>query len=340
MKEKTVLTAKKRELWIDDVKVVACILVVFGHLMQSLVIEDILPASFGITWAIRLVYYFHVPLFFICSGYLYQRSRRIDSARAWGKNSLQKLLDLGVPYVFFSVAVWCVKTFLSGAGTSKVGDLADALLIHPISPYWYLYCLFLIFLITPTLNSRTHTVVVLVAALVMKALAVIGLGAGYHIIASVLNYEIWFVLGMLLCRAEVPQKVDKKGTFIVAGVAFLLLSVLDLKDHYGYLIDSFIMGLLACYAVVGLFIVKDRRGEHSAAMAWLAPYTMPIFLMHSIFVATLRSILLKLGIVSPGIHILAALAIGIIGPIITAIVMKKLKYPEFVMYPGKFIKIK
>ena len=60
--------ARTREKWVDDVKVIACILVVVGHFFMSMVQSGILPDSNLHEWFITTIYYFHVPLFFICSG--------------------------------------------------------------------------------------------------------------------------------------------------------------------------------------------------------------------------------------------------------------------------------
>ncbi|MCD7790128.1 MAG: hypothetical protein LUH55_06220 [Bacteroides thetaiotaomicron] len=99
---------------------------------------------------------------------------------------------------------------------------------------------------------------------------------------------------------------------------------------------SFMLGLVACAAVVLFFMDRKMQGK---AMAFLSRYTMPIFLMHSIFAATLRSVLLKVGVTNAVIHITCGLAISIFGPVIAAWMMKKTKYLEFFIYPGKFIKI-
>ncbi|MCD8006097.1 MAG: hypothetical protein LUF29_03845 [Oscillospiraceae bacterium] len=100
---------------------------------------------------------------------------------------------------------------------------------------------------------------------------------------------------------------------------------------------SFFLGLIACAAVVLIFMDRETQGK---AMAFLSRYTMPIFLMHSIFAATLRTILLKIGITNAVIQITCGIVVGIFGPIIVAWVMKKTKYLEFFIYPGKFIKIR
>ena len=58
---------KQREIWVDNVKVIACILVVLGHFFQSMTQADVLPANDLYQWFNQTFYYFHVPLFFICS---------------------------------------------------------------------------------------------------------------------------------------------------------------------------------------------------------------------------------------------------------------------------------
>lgn len=56
---------KTREIWVDNVKVIACVLVVLGHFYQSMTKAGILPAGELFLWFNQTIYYFHVPLFFI-----------------------------------------------------------------------------------------------------------------------------------------------------------------------------------------------------------------------------------------------------------------------------------
>ena len=65
---------------------------------------------------------------------------------------------------------------------------------------------------------------------------------------------------------------------------------------------------------------------------------MPIFLMHTMFAASTRAVLLKLGIGSSVIHVVLGLGISFVGPIIAAWIMKKTKWLEFFLYPNKFVK--
>lgn len=90
--ERTVKQMKgQREIWVDNVKVVACILVVLGHFFQSMTQSGVLPTNDLYKWFNQTIYYFHVPLFFICSGYLYQKLSRVDDIHSWGKNVLKKI---------------------------------------------------------------------------------------------------------------------------------------------------------------------------------------------------------------------------------------------------------
>lgn len=92
---------KQREIWVDNVKVIACILVVLGHFFQSMTKSDVLPQMIYIKWFNQTIYYFHVPLFFICSGYLYQKLSVVNDAHSWGRNVLKKIINLGIPYFVF-----------------------------------------------------------------------------------------------------------------------------------------------------------------------------------------------------------------------------------------------
>lgn len=78
-----------RIVWVDNVKVIACILVALGHFYQSMTQANILNVSDLYLWFNKTIYYFHVPLFFICSGYLYQKHTRVDNFKSWTKNMLK-----------------------------------------------------------------------------------------------------------------------------------------------------------------------------------------------------------------------------------------------------------
>ena len=157
--------SSKREVWVDYVKVFACILVVLGHFFQSMVKANILPENGLYAWFNTTIYYFHVPLFFICSGYLYQKYSIVDGLSSWKQNTIKKAVVLGIPYFAFSLATWLLKTVFSGSVNNEMGGLLDTLFIHPTAPYWYLYVLFFIFVLIPTVRGEKGVYALLVIAL-------------------------------------------------------------------------------------------------------------------------------------------------------------------------------
>lgn len=330
------IAVKTREKWVDDIKVIACILVVLGHFFQSMTKANILPENDLYKWFNTTIYYFHVPLFFICSGYLYQKYSKVTSVGNWYRNIVKKVLALGVPYATFTTATWVLKKVFSSSVNDQIGGLRETLFLHPTAPYWYLYALFFIFLITPTFNSVKEAAVGLVVALAAKGLILTG-GDGVYAVSTVLSNEIWFVLGMSICVFNVQLKGRRiQGT--ICGALFVILSVVVYTAKISGGVIPFAMGLLACVAVILMVAGAERR--FGRGMDILAKYTMPIFLMHTLFAAPMRSVLLKLGIGSSVIHVVLGLGISFLGPIIAAWIMKKTKWLEFFLYPNKFLKIR
>lgn len=335
MSEQTAV--RTRENWVDDVKVIACILVVLGHFFQSMTKANILPENELYKWFNTTIYYFHVPLFFICSGYLYQKYSKVNNMKSWTRNMTKKALALGVPYVTFSIVTWILKILFSSSVNDQIGGLCDTLLFHPTAPYWYLYALFFIFLVTPTFSTVKMAIVGLMIALAAKVLILTGKGYSIYAVSAVLSNEIWFVLGMGICVFKIQLK-DRRVQGIIIGLLFVILSITVHMMEIHSNVIYFAMGLLACVAVIlmaGNFDEKFNKGVN-----FLAKYTMPIFLMHTLFAAPMRTVLLKIGIENAVIHVVLGLCTSFIGPIIAAWIMKKIKWLEFFLYPNKFMKIK
>lgn len=331
---------RQREVWIDNVKVIACILVVLGHFFQSMIQADVLPANNLYQWFEQTIYYFHVPLFFICSGYLYQRWSVVDNLHSWGRYVLKKLLVLGIPYFTFSFATWILKTLFSSSINREIGRLGDTLFFHPTSPYWYLYALFLLFVITPTFRNRTMAMISLTIALIFKILEIFGWEDGVQAVSYILSNEIWFVIGMCLSVLKFKKYLAKKdlAMSIVTGLLFLFLSIWVYIARLDHGMIRFLMGLLACCSIVTLMEKIYENKSQSVVFGILAKYTMPIFLMHTLFAAALRVMLFKLGIQKAEIHVILGLVISFVGPMIAAIIMERSKWMEIFLYPGKFIK--
>lgn len=326
--------SKDRVDWIDYAKCLACILVITGHLMQSLVKANVLPDSIGYEWFNTTIYYFHVPLFFICSGFLYQYNDKIIDCRSWFSNLVKKAIVLGLPYFFFSTVTWLLKVlFANSVNDQSTNSLLLTLFAHPVSPYWFLYILFFIFIFTPTIYYKGQGIIFFLLSLILKVMLICFNGLpifNSYIFSQVCFYEIYFVIGMLLATStHRPSHSSIIG--ITTGVAFLSLSLLVYKIPNS--IIEFGMGILACFSIIMLLINCHKLRN----MNWIAQYTMPIFLIHTIVAAPIRIVLTKIGINGAIFHIAVGLAASIIGPILIMKILT-ITHLDWLVYPNRIAK--
>lgn len=332
----------KREIWVDNIKIIACIFVALGHFFQSMRESGIMADNYLYGWFNATIYMFHVPLFFICSGYLYQRYTVIDGISSWVKNVLRKLISLGVPYFIFSFATWILKSVFSGSVNTEAVELTEGLFIEPMSPYWYLYALFFVFVITPTARSRYIAVAELMIALVLKMMYIECTAPGIKMISYIMNYGVWFVAGMNMAIFDIPDIMSRKVQKILGGsliTVFVILSVpAYLANKDGWI--SFALGSIACIGIVEIMIGMFKDKCQSKLLETVARYTMSVFLMHTIFAAGIRVVLMKFDIDSLAIHTVFGLTASFIGPIIMEEIIHTIRGLDFILYPTKYIKIK
>ena len=332
---------RHREIWLDNVKAFACILVTLGHFFQSMIKSGILLENSLLLWFDQTIYLFHIQLFFLCSGYLYQKLSRVESMATWSKNIAKKALSLGVPYFSFSFITWLLKTAFPNQVNNEMGELLDVLLLHPTAPYWFLYALFLVFLITPTFKNSKMAAAWLLLSAALKVLGIVK-GSCVMAIVYIMSYEIWFVIGMSLCFFKFNRRcfMLRNSSAILMTTVFILASILNFKYGRSNGYTDFALGLIACAAVI-LFAEKFlSQGSQPGVLKILSKNLMPIFLMHTLFAAPIRIFLLKLGIHNAAVHVLLGLIASFLGPVAAAWIMKKSKWMEFFIYPGKFIQIR
>ena len=333
---------KEREIWIDNVKVFACVLVALGHFLQSMTKSQIVEASFFTQWFDNTVYFFHVPLFFVCSGYLYQKYSRVETFGGWKTHALKKLITLGIPYFVFTFATWLLKTVFSGAVNTESGGLLETFFIFPTAPYWFLYALFFLFLIIPTFRGQRTMIVVMAVALIWKLVYSWTGELPVYLLSVAMANAVWFAGGMVLAKTDILKKC-RGAVWLLVGIgamaAFLALSVFlhILRTENRFV--GFGMGLLACSGVLLIMNCLFSGEKQSPVWGFMARYTMPVFLMHTIFAAGWRSVLMKVGVSSPLIHVVTGLIITFAGPIAAAWIMSKIKFLDFPINPGRYIRI-
>jgi polysaccharide biosynthesis protein PslL len=128
--------ANVRNEWLDIAKGIAIILVVIGH-----------SAAFDVT----PIYWFHMPAFFIISGYLFKSQDSIQSIKEWVRKRARQLF---IPYLFFLILITTLRYSILFFQTEITLDwLIDDLIsvavggrFFPSDFYvvmWFIPCMFL-----------------------------------------------------------------------------------------------------------------------------------------------------------------------------------------------------
>lgn len=330
----------KRFYWVDKIKIIACILVVLGHFYMSMISSKILSDSVFYNYIIQTIYTFHVPLFFVCSGFLYQHSNRVHSFNSWRLNIVDKFINLGVPYFTFTILTLALKTMFSADVNNPAGELFETLFVTPVAPYWYLYVLFVLYLITPCMRNKKNALFLFLLSLSLKivniSLSLIGISLPY-IISSVSGNLIWFALGIYL-YFEQDKFVfhNKKWVTVFLFVIPVVLSLLFYRNENTRQDIKFLIGFLFTISIVSLFATYANKD--TAYSTKLSELFMPIYVLHTICAAGVRIILLKLGISNAFIHIFLGTISSFLLPAIIYYISLKIPVLLFFFYPKKTFK--
>ena len=322
-----------RDQSFDVAKGFGIVLVVLGHCLDGLVAANYFPPT--VLWpalAIYTIYSFHMPLFFVVSGFFASGKHRPA-----GTTIARMLPTIVWPYVLWSTVQWVTMWYLSRYTTSKI-TLLQLLRIPwiPIVPYWFLYALFcchVLYLVTRR-RSRVTQLIVAVALFVVPLFFVaflmkLTLGVVFQITRGFL----FFTMGVV-AAAQIKQL----GRW-AAAVATLLFIALVVVHYQAQLPGTAGTILLVPVSVAGIVAtlgwsrdLAEAQGALArpitAMLAFFGRYSMSIYVMHIFFTAGVR-IALKRYAMHPTalmtvMELVAATVVGTLAPLAINWVVSKI----------------
>lgn len=270
-----------RDVGLDAARLVGIVAIVAGH-------------TWPMGWVGDAVFPWHVPLFFMLTGYLWH-------GRPWRRELTVRVHSLLRPYLFWLVVMGSMMLVVQGV---RVGfdtaqrELLPALawggqqLVQPFSAYWFITCLFFCCLVYAVVDRRgpllRWTTVAAGGALTVAGapqLAELPLAAGTALPATVL-----IETGRQLHRAD--RWLDGTVAVAAAAVVVVLAAVavsmgqlprLDLKvGDFG----EPVLGVAVAVAISVALLVLARRvcrplGERAGrAVTSAATAAVPVVLLH------------------------------------------------------------
>lgn len=310
----------KRILWQDTAKGLGIILVVFGHMERGLASAGILDAKHWFATDFAL-YTFHMPLFMVLAGINVPQSLK----KGHGPFVRNKLLTILYPYVVWSLIQGSIMTLLSGlTNTGKSWNELLEIGWQPISPFWFLYALFLFMLAVAFLPRP-----------VFLAIAVVGLIAGEwfgrdSFVHQLLHFPAFFLAGVYL--GERMGARDIRLSVAQAAICLVLAGgAIALGLSFGLHNYNSVFMLPAAIGGIGLVLWIAQQVESQAWLASIGRLSLAIYVMHVLTGAGLRIALSKVLHVPPiaPVYLIACVIAGVVLPLLAYAIMLRLSLAPF-----------
>ncbi|MBL7872731.1 MAG: acyltransferase [Cyclobacteriaceae bacterium] len=314
-----------RRGWIDYARGFVIIYVVYRHAMIGLISSGIHLKN-----AIYLVQEASMPVFFIVSGIFIGTSTAKRGLSEFVKFKFNSLL---YPYFIWGFIHLSIQILFNQYSNShKDSSYYLYLLIAPraIDQFWYLYALFMVMIIFSSLNLTFLKFKWLPNILVAISFFVASffVSSLWFSITDVLLYYLFLVFGFLLSEIILP--VTSKffnGKWLWYAIPFFIIIQLFWWTHYSdimYLNQIDFLGYLLFIPIttVGaliLFLISYQLDKWGSIpfLKYIGSQSLYIYIMHLIFTAASRVVLIKvLPELPPLAMLLIIIIIGVFMPIV------------------------
>lgn len=306
--------SKSRNPRIDAVKGVAITLVVIGHTNRGLIEAGLGLGAFSAQLD-ALIYAFHMPFFFFLSGLFIVGSQRakgpVPMVRYWG-------LKLFYPMILWSYLFLLTK-YLAGSLANAPVSL-DHVLIVPVPGilhFWFLWSLLCMHVILYCLRPVTDRFSPLMMGLGLFAVsAAVSLifteGVPGWLVRTVPNLpflSLGVIAGALLKRGPTGVGVGLAGLAAFGAILWFIHTTGPLDVPRVVPVTAMLIAL--AFAMRGM-----PSGHVTIGLAAIGGGTMAIYVAHTLFSATFRAVLVRLGFDDPVGHLVSGTLVGLVGPYI------------------------
>jgi fucose 4-O-acetylase-like acetyltransferase len=305
----------KRSLEVDTLRGIACVLLVLFHVVGDTPTTGLrIPEGHWLQVFNEALAYIRMPLFSFISGYVYAFRPYQSRPLGFIKGKVRRLL---LPLVTVGTLFAVVQAFTPG--TNNAVDHWWLLHIVPVGHFWFLEALFIVFLVVILLEHLKALATPAGFALTWALAAVLFdyFSPPNYFAAQGAVYLLPFFLAGLACkRFEIGGPAARgiaAAVFICAATVAMLLPQFS---EQGTSLPA--LGLGVCSAFLLL-----RSGWSSPRMAYIGSYSFAIYLLHVFFTAASRIVLKKIGVTDIYVLMMAGLAAGLAGPIISALLISR-----------------
>jgi len=333
----TAVLQEKRLHWVDYLRGLAIILIVYRHVLIGIQRAHIEVANY-LVQANMVFYSFRMPLFFILSGIFISKSLKKNSP---GKLAGIKFENLVYPYLIWTFIQISLQIALNPVTNSNRSFIDYSYIFYQprnLDQFWYLPALFnatMVFMLLKVkvgLTSWMQLVFGIILYFVSPYFQ------GVSMISDWMAFYFFFALGDaisdLMFRKESMRIFRNNGTLLVLIPVFFLSQWYYLAHHFDEFIGSpklsspnyfthitdqvsfILIALIGCFS---MFILAFRMQEWKILpfLRVIGFHSLYIYVMHVIVTASIRlSLIIFFHVTNPLIILGASIAFGVTVPII------------------------
>ena len=283
---------KQREGWIDVARGIAIVLIVLGHVIH-IVERELSVVLPGFDVLDRVLYSFHVPVFFFLAGmFLFSSSSDLGVCGLIWKRAKRLLY----PYLLWSVLQTTLEVASASGGRERLAGELLQILYFPQAHFWFLYVLFFCgaigIALRGVLGTKRATVWVLLGlSLIWYALHPILPGGPIKDLGVYLPYFALGAWGRMMNDESTAAKAmeGRRGTmnercswlsaYALLGLFLCSILLAVSKDLETNVLLRLPIGLLGVGAVLmsSYVICASRRLR---GLAYIGRRSMAIYLIH------------------------------------------------------------
>lgn len=327
-----------REGWLDSLKGFAILLVILGHVLSGYLDAWTFPDAYESFYHIRTwIYSFHMPLFFLVSGFTFTLAYTRDGVLKQG-SFLRQMGNIFWIYVVFALLQWAVKQVAAEwVNQEYTLETLRRMFVEPLGNYWYLYVLFVFYFLGALLRFyRLRPMWLLLLGGCAIAAADSGLQSTNLTLYRIAFHGFFFLLGSVLSRY---RPVLKSNHLLGASAVFLAsMTFFYVFRHTRnwYPNWRFAIAVATCYLnVVVFFRVKWLR--ECRLFRFCGKYCLELYLLHTFFTAGLRSVLPLWGITTPWLSVWVNFALSTVFCLLLAHLAGKWWGLDLLFRPARFL---
>lgn len=330
---------KQRLTWVDYLRGIAIILVVYHHVRVGIERSDIVVPQLLVN-ANMVFYSFRMPLFFVLSGIFISHSLQRQS---WQKLGWCKFENLLYPYLLWSFIQVSLQIGLSDF-TNSDRSLIDYtyILYQPrrLDQFWYLPALFNATIVFMVINRYFKPTLAMHLLIGFLFYILSPFTARISMMSDWMMFYIFFAVGHVCSDfffKESSQRFLKNTTsiiliipvFIAAQVFYLKYQIgqqtlsVDVRlngvEYLGRIANQVYFLLIAVVGCITIFILSFRLAKWNRLqfLRILGIHSLYIYVMHVMIVAFVRALLVNIaGIQNPVVLLVAGIFFGLVVPVI------------------------